>query len=57
MTLEKCRIRGLDALIVRTSASTQEARVLEIMSEVWLKQEFGMADGDVETVELFTEEG
>ena len=57
VTLEKCRVRGLDALIVRTSANTHGARVLEIMAEVWLKQEFGISDGDVETVELFTEEG
>jgi CTP-dependent riboflavin kinase len=57
VTLEKCRVRGLDALIVRTSANTSGARVLEIMAEVWLKQEFGISDGDVETVELFTEEG
>lgn len=53
VTLEKCRVRGLDAVIVRTSANTQGARVLEIMAEVWLKQEFGIADGDSETVEVF----
>lgn len=56
VTLERCRCRGLDALIVRTSANTQGARVLEIMAEVWLRQEFGIADGDVETVEVFTAE-
>lgn len=56
VTLEKCRVRGLDAVIVRTSANTHGHRVLDIMAEVWLKQEFGIADGDPETVEVFTEE-
>lgn len=57
ITLEKCRVRGLEALIVRTSASTHGDRVLEIMAEVWLRQEFGIAEGDAETVEVFTDEG
>ncbi len=57
VTLERCRVRGLDAIIVRTSANTQGDRVLEILAEVRLRTEFGMSDGDRETVEVFTEEG
>lgn len=56
VTLERCRVRGLDAIIVRTSANTQGARVLEIMAEVRLRTEFGMSDGDRETIEVFTDE-
>jgi CTP-dependent riboflavin kinase len=55
--LERCRIRGLDALIMRTSTNYHGASVLEIMAEVWLKREFGIADGDIETVEVFTAAG
>jgi CTP-dependent riboflavin kinase len=55
--LERCRIRGLDAVILRTSTNKHGAFVLEIMAEVWLKQEFGIANGDIETVEVFTTAG
>lgn len=56
VTLERCQVRGLDAIIVRTSANTQGSRVLEILAEVRLRAEFGMSDGDRETVEVFTDE-
>jgi CTP-dependent riboflavin kinase len=56
VTLERCQVRGLDAIIVRTTANTQGDRVLEIMAEVRLRTEFGMSDGDRETIEVFTDE-
>jgi hypothetical protein len=52
--LERCRVRGLDALIMRTSTNHHGASVLEIMAEVFLKQHFGITDGDVVTIQVYT---